>query len=504
MATRPNRTQAVPRIIPAPVSLETVPGHTFSLEPDTNIVIATANAAGPVAECLALLLRRCTGYAVPISGRGRDGVDIHLDLSAPGDLGREGYQLTADDDGVRLQAHAPEGLSRGVQTLRQLFPAKIESATEQTGPWTIPGVRITDYPRFTWRGAMLDVARHFMSVADVKRYIDLISLYKANVLHLHLSDDQGWRIHIERWPRLAEYGGRLEVGGTPGGFYTKEDYSEIVDWAESRFVTIVPEIDVPGHTTAALASYGDLNCDGRSPALYTGTGVGLSSLCVGKELTYEFLDDVIREIAELTPGPYFHIGGDEAGETSPSDYITFIERVEKIVHAHNKKMVGWHEITKANVSSDSLAQFWSNASGSHRKADPARRAVQNGMRVLMSPADRVYLDMKYESSTRLGLAWAGSVDVVTSYGWDPASHITGVGEADVLGVEAPLWTETIPDMAAAEFMTFPRFPGIAEIGWSRGGRSWDEYRIRLAAQGPRWARMGVNYYRSPHVDWDDL
>jgi hexosaminidase len=497
-------TPSVPRIIPAPASLEPVPGESFRIDPDTNITVrGAASEAGPVAEYLASLLRRPTGYAVPISPGDADKASIRLELSESSELGREGYRLDAGTDGVRLRARAPNGLFCGVQTLRQLLPAKIESDTRQTGPWTVPGVRITDYPRFAWRGAMLDVARHFMSVADVKRFIDLISMYKANVLHLHLSDDQGWRIHIDRWPRLAEYGGSLEVGGTPGGYYTKEDFSDLVHWAASRFVTIVPEIDVPGHTTAALASYAELNCSGKAPPLYTGTGVGFSSLCVSKDLTFEFLDDVLGEISELTLGPYVHIGGDEAGGTSASDYRTFIERVEKIVHAHNKRMVGWHEITSANLSSDSVAQYWGTSSGSHPKADPARRAVHRGMQLVLSPADRAYLDMKYDSFTPLGASWAGSIDVARSYEWDPATYVGGVEEADVLGVEAPLWTETIPDMAAAEFMAFPRWPGIAEIGWSPGGRSWDEYRPRLAAQGPRWKRMGVNYYRSRNIDWDD-
>jgi hexosaminidase len=507
-----------PRIIPAPVSLETVSGQTLSLGRDIHIAVAPAEpVAVHVADYLAFLLRRSTGYAIPVSPQGRQEGDNHssrpetvthpksivLELSEAIELGREGYRLDIDESGIRMRARTPEGLFRSVQTVRQLLPAKVESVAVQPGPWTVPYVHVVDYPRFGWRGAMLDVARHFMSVDDVKCYIELISMYKANVLHLHLSDDQGWRIYINGWPRLAEYGGSLEVGGTPGGYYTQEDYSEIVRWAAARFITIIPEIDTPGHTGAALASYAQLPCNGRAPPLYTGTAVGFSSLCVGKELTYEFLDDVFGEIAELSPGPYFHVGGDEAGHTPLSDYTAFIERVEEIVHAHNKRMVGWHEIARANVSPDSVAQYWSNASGSHPRADLARSAVGKGMKVVMSPADRTYLDMKYEPSDPLGLDWAGPVDVQASYGWDPATHIAGVGEDDVLGVEAPLWTETIPDIRALEFMAFPRFPGIAEIGWSPRARSWGEYLLRLAAQGPRWRNLGVNFYPSPQVPWEE-
>jgi hexosaminidase len=509
---------APPRVIPAPVSLETVPDQSFSIGPDTHIAVDRgANEAVPVAEYLAFLLRRSTGYTIPVVGRDRETEhspssqkrtdigpgNIVLKVFAPIERGREGYQLDVGENGVQLQAPMPEGLFRGVQTLRQLLPAKVESDVVQRGPWTVPGVHITDYPRFAWRGAMLDVARHFMSVDDVKRYIDLIAMYKANVLHLHLSDDQGWRIYIDRWPRLAEYGGTLEVGGTPGGYYTKADYSEIARWAAARFITIVPEIDGPGHAGAALASYAELNCNGQAPRLYTGTRGGFNSLCASKELTYQFLGDVIAEIAELTTGPYFHIGGDEAGRTPLSDYIMFIDRVEKIVLAHGKKMVGWHEIARANVSRDSVAEYWSNASGSDPGADLARRAVEKGMKLVMAPADRAYLDMKYDSSTALGLHWSGFVDVQRSYEWDPATHITGVTEADVLGVEAPLWTETIPDIRDVEFMAFPRLPGLAEIGWSSRERSWDEYRVRLAAQAPRWTALGMNFYRSPQVVWDE-
>ena len=208
-------------------------------------------------------------------------------------------------------------------------------------------MRIDDRPRFRWRGAHLDVSRHFFSVAEVKRYIDLISQYKVNVLHLHLSDDQGWRIAIDSWPRLTSVGGSTEVGGGPGGYYTKRDYRELVRYAAARYITVVPEIDTPGHTNAALASYAELNCDGIAPPLYTGIDVGFSSLCVDKEITYEFLDDVIRELAALTPGPYLHMGGDEAHSTEDADYVRFIERVQPIVAAHGKRLMGWEEIAQA-------------------------------------------------------------------------------------------------------------------------------------------------------------
>jgi hexosaminidase len=265
----------------------------------------------------------------------------------------------------------------------------------------------------------------------------------------------------------------------------------------------VPEIDTPGHTNAALASYAELNCDGVAPPLYTGTEVGFSSLCVNKEITYRFLDDVVRESAELTPGRYFHLGGDEAHETTEADYLRFLERLQPIVARHGKKMIGWEEIVQAPLRRGTLAQHWSPATGSEPGTELARKAVAQGVKLVMSPANHAYLDMKYDPSTPLGLSWAGFVEVRDSYEWDPATLVDGVGERNVEGVESALWSETLEDVDDVEFMAFPRLPGLAEIGWSpRQGRGWEEYRLRLAAQGPRWEAQDVDFYRSPQVPWE--
>jgi hexosaminidase len=342
---------------------------------------------------------------------------------------------------------------------------------------------------------MLDVARHFFSVAEVERYIDLLAMYKVNVLHLHLADDQGWRIQIDSWPRLATYGGSTEVGGGPGGYYTKAQYAELVQYAQDRHIMVVPEIDMPGHTNAALASYAELNCDGVAPPLYTGTSVGFSSLCIDKDITYHFVDDVVRELAAMTPGPYIHLGGDEAHSTPHDDYVQFVDRVQGIVASHGKRMLGWEEISGANVPSSAVAQFWDTPA-------EARAAASKGMQVVMSPAQKAYLDMKYDANTPLGLSWAGFTNVQDGYEWDPGTFVSGLPEQAVLGPEAPLWSETLEDIDDIEFMAFPRMAGVAEIGWSPSdGRSWQEYRPRLAQQGPRWDVMSVNYYRSPEVDW---
>jgi hexosaminidase len=341
---------------------------------------------------------------------------------------------------------------------------------------------------------MLDVSRHFFDVEDVKRYIDLISHYKINRLHLHLSDDQGWRIEIKSWPRLTKVGGSTQVGGDAGGYYTQEQYKEIVSYALSRYVTIVPEIDTPGHTNAALASYAELNSSEEAPVLYEGTQVGFSTLWINSEITYHFLNDVIRELAALTPTPYIHIGGDEARSTPEDDYKKFIKRMQEIVVSHGKTAVGWNEIGEGELLPGTIVQQWAGA-GYHQ-------AKEQGAKIILSPANKVYLDMKYDASTPLGLDWAGLVSVKDSYDWEPGSFMEGLEENDILGLEAPLWTETVLTMKDIEYMTFPRILGVAELAWSPKGQHWEEYRPRLAAHGKRMEAMGINFFKSPDVDWE--
>ncbi|CAM5238743.1 hypothetical protein STENM223S_00363 [Streptomyces tendae] len=293
-----------------------------------------------------------------------------------------------------------------------------------------------------------------------------------------------------------------QVGGGPGGYYTKADYTEIVRYAASRHLEVIPEIDMPGHTNAALASYAELNCDGVAPPLYTGTKVGFSSLCVGKDLTYDFVDDVLGELAALTPGRYLHIGGDEAHSTPHADYVTFMQRVQPIVAKYGKTVVGWHQLAGAGPAEGALVQYWGlDRTGAAEKAQVAE-AARNGTGLILSPADRAYLDMKYTKDTPLGLSWAGYVEVQRSYDWDPAAYLPGAPAEAVRGVEAPLWTETLSDPDQLEFMAFPRLPGVAELGWSPAStHDWETYKVRVAAQAPRWEAAGVNYYSSPQVPW---
>ncbi|CAL9466784.1 Beta-N-acetylhexosaminidase [Streptomyces sp. enrichment culture] len=486
------------RVIPAPASVDPG-GSPYRITEHTRIRVDGSREARRVGEYLADVLRPSTGYRLPVTEHGRGGIRLRL---AEGPYGAEGYRLDSGRSGVTLTAAKPAGLFHGVQTLRQLLPAAVEEDSVQRGPWLVAGGTIEDTPRYAWRGAMLDVSRHFFTVDEVKRYIDQLALYKINKLHLHLSDDQGWRIAVDSWPRLATHGGSTEVGGGPGGYYTKADYKEIVRHAAARHLEVVPEIDMPGHTNAALASYAELNCDGVAPPLYTGIEVGFSSLCVGKEVTYDFVDDVVRELAALTPGRYLHIGGDEAHATPHEDYVKFMDRVQPIVAKYGKTVIGWHQLTGADPAKGALAQYWGLDGTGGQEKEQVAEAARNGTGLILSPADRVYLDMKYDKDTPLGLSWAGHVEVRRSYDWDPGAYLPGVPASAVRGVEAPLWTETLENSAHLEYMAFPRLPGVAELGWSPAAtHDWEDYRVRLAAQGPRWEALGIGYHKSPQVPW---
>ncbi|MFB7514936.1 beta-N-acetylhexosaminidase [Streptomyces sp. NPDC056144] len=493
------------RIVPVPVSVA-AEGDPYTLTAATRIGVDPASReTKAVGRYLAGLLRPSTGFPLPVVDEElvRDG-GIRLRL-APGetDLGDEGYRLRSAPDGLTVTAREPAGLFHGVQTLRQQLPSAVERRTVQAGPWKIAGGTITDTPRYAYRGAMLDVARHFFTVEEVKRFIDQLALYKINTLHLHLTDDQGWRIAVDSWPRLATYGGSTEVGGGPGGSYTKAQYKEIVRYAASRHQEVVPEIDMPGHTMAALSSYPELNCDGVAPPLYTGIKVGLSSLCAPKEVTYDFADDVIREIAALTPGRYLHIGGDEAHKTSHDDYVTFMNRVQPLVAKYGKTVVGWHQLTGTTPAEGAVVQYWGHDRTPTAEKERVAAAARRGTGLILSPADRSYLDMKYTKESELGLAWAGTVEVRRSYDWDPSTYLPGAPESSVLGIEAPLWTETLATTDDLDVMTFPRLPGLAEVAWSPAAtHDWDTYKVRLAEQAPRFDALGVTYYRSPEVPWE--
>lgn len=487
-------------VIPKPVSVVATNG-TFALDDGCAIYVEAGNdGLMKNANHLAEMLRNATGFELEVKEtedqpwRGNIFLTTQLEGKS---ASTEYYELNITEKLVTIASSGAEGSFYGIQTLRQLLPAQIETAGVREEPLLLPTGTIKDEPQYGYRGAMLDVARHFFEVETVKRFIDYIALYKMNVLHLHLTDDQGWRIEIESWPNLAKHGGSTEVGGGEGGYFTKEDYKEIVRYAADHHIMIVPEVDMPGHTNAALASYPELNCDGKATELYTGMKVGFSTLCTDKEVVYEFVDDVVREISEMTPGPYFHIGGDESHSTEHDDYVYFINRAREIVKSYGKTMIGWDEVAHADINSEDVVQFWA-------KEKNASMGVEKGAKVIMSPSKHAYLDMKYDSTTVLGLTWAGVIEVDKAYNWSPEKLVEGISEENILGVEAPLWSETVETLDDIEYLIFPRLAGHAEVAWTAPkDRSWDEYKERLGRHQNRFKALGIDFYQSPLVPWQD-
>ncbi len=481
--------------IPQPVSVDTTEGA-FVLGGKAMVFVQEGQEGlVKIGQFLATKLNKSTGFQIEVKETSkvpRKG-NIYLTLgNDPAIVGDEGYQIDVTNKLLTLKATKPEGLFRGVQTIRQLFP---DNGNTRQEAYAIKAATINDAPSYTYRGMMLDVSRHFFGVEDVKKVIDHLAYYKFNHLHLHLSDDQGWRIEIKSWPNLTAHGGSTQVGGGEGGYYTQEQYKELVAYAASRFITIVPEIDMPGHTNAALASYPELNCDGKAPELYTGTEVGFSSLCIDKEITYEFVDDVLTELVEITPGPYIHIGGDESHSTKKEDFIYFIEKVQDMVFSKGKTMIGWDEVAHAELHPKSIAQYWS-------KDENAKLAIKKGAKVIVSPGKYAYLDMKYDSTTVLGLNWAGYIEVDHGYSWSPDQLTEGIAKENILGIEAPLWSETVTNMDEIEYLVFPRLLGYAEIGWTPAPqRNWEDYKVRLGKFAPQLKAAGIDYYPSALVPW---
>lgn len=496
-------------VVPRPASLVALDGPPFVLAPGARISVA-GEGADDVARLLrAELATDCRRelsvvHEPPIHG------DIAIVIApdeAPDGATDEGYTLEVAAEGVRIGAATAAGAFWGVQSLRQLIPV------ECTGdPLTIAPLRIRDSPRFAYRGVMLDVARHFFTPAEVRRFIDAIVQLKVNHLHLHLTDDQGWRIEILSRPALTAVGASSGSDGSEGGYFTQQEYVDLVGYAAERQVTIVPEIDMPGHTNAALASYPVLNADGVAPALYTGSAVGFSTLLTDDAETERFLDDVIGEVAALTPGPYLHIGGDEALSTRPADYLRFIARATAIVSRHGKIPVGWHELGRSDeLPPGTIGQYWDFVTPRGTSEREALSFVRQGGQVIMSPADATYLDIVYAHGDRVGQEWTGGPTTLrAAFQWDPARIVPGLGDAHIRGVEAPLWTETVATIDEVEEMVFPRLAAVAEVGWSPApadtepvdaARDFEDFADRVAALADHWDAAGTRYRLTPDVPW---
>ncbi|MFP3578911.1 beta-N-acetylhexosaminidase [Arthrobacter sp. SIMBA_036] len=501
-------------LIPRPSHVEFSDRQAFILSPTARII--AYGGSPPAAEQLASQLRRGTGFALPLAEDRKSG-DIILALEEKFDGGPEAYTLSVTEDTVLITAATGAGLFNGVQTLRQLFPPAFEgshpSAGHTTATWEIPAVEIADTPRFAYRGLMLDVARSFLSVEELKEQIDIMAQFKLNALHLHLTDDQAWRIEIlepAENPSGLDYRQLTAVGGAgavevatavpprgKSGFYTQQDFRDIQAYAASKNVLVVPEIDLPGHVNAALAAIPQLNPDGKAKPMSTTAEVGWSTMTADLPATYEFVREVLRQLAEITTGPYLHIGGDEAHVTGHDDYVAMVQQFVRIAAETGKAVMGWNEFAAVELPEQAVVQYW------HGDFDPVLQQVgTNGVKVLMSPAATTYLDQKYGPDSPIGLSWVEGGPFTWSeyYNWDPAQG--GLHDQHILGVEGPLWSETVRTNQQAQWLLYPRAISLAEVGWTgQEMRNAGDFRRRLGAMGERLTRQGVAFQEAPDVDW---
>ncbi|GAB3988833.1 family 20 glycosylhydrolase [Spirosoma daeguense] len=518
-------------LIPQPVSVDAQTG-VFTLNKSTSIQYNQANAR-PVAEMLGQQLNAPTGFGLAAKEGKAGKIQLNLNQTPNARLGPEGYTLDASPKGVIITANQPAGLLYGIQTLTQLLPKEIESKTTQSANWSLPAVRITDYPRFGWRGIMLDVSRHFFTKDEVKRFIDQLAKLKFNTLHWHLTDDNGWRIEIKSLPKLTEVGAwRVARTGhygdraapkpgepTPyGGFYTHNDIREVVAYAQTRNVTIVPEIDVPGHSMAALAAYPELSCTKAQVSVDPGTpfsewyGNGTFKMKVentlnpSDEKVYEFLDKVFTEVAALFPNPYIHVGGDECykgywaqdpGCQALMKQLNirhvedlqgyFMNRVEKILTAKGKKLLGWDEILEGGISPGATVMSWRGIKG-------GIEAAHAGHNVVMTPTTFAYLDYNQGDPTIDPPIYA-NLRAQKSYSFEPVPD--GVDAKYILGGQANLWTEQIPTLRYAEYMMYPRGWALAEVYWSpKEVKNWPNFVQRMETHFDRADVAQINYSKA--------
>jgi len=537
-----------PAIIPAPQKMEIMKGQ-FRLVPVIRVVVDDASAE--TGEYLAAKLRTATGYRVPIykTDEPEKGVIELTTKGAKAELGPEGYELDVRPDAVSIKAPTQAGLFYGVQTLLQLFPPQIFASAPVTNiAWEIPfAAHIEDRPRFPWRGFMLDVSRHFFSKDEVKRVLDEMALHKLNMFHWHLTDDQGWRIEIKKYPKLTEIaawrkqslitppvdddGNRQEDHEHPawdvapptafgpdrryGGFYTPDDIREVVAYATTRHITVVPEIEMPGHAIAALSAYPELGCGGNF-SVDVSAGVNKGVFCVGNDEVFKFLDDVLTEVFQLFPGKYIHVGGDEVSAAakkatwgeSPTcrarmkaeglktlDELQgwFTGQIGKFVNAHGKTLIGWSEIAEAPLPQNAAVMDWIGG---------AMQAATNGHDVVMTPTKYCYLDY-YQSmdpaSEPSGIG--GFMPLEKVYSFEPIPNgLAPEFQSRILGGQCNLWTEYIPSLAHLEYMAFPRLCALAEVDWSpKASRDWNSFSQRLQIHEQRLEQLGVNYRRDSAV-----
>ncbi len=522
-------------LIPEPVSVTQGTGN-FILNNKTSIHVTSSDASAKrVAEFLSKKLSKATGYAIPVVANSKNETSNGIKLSLVKDtsLGNEGYKLNVKTNEITISANKPAGLFYGMQTLFQLMPKEIEeNQVVKNVTWEVPVCTVKDYPRFGWRGLMFDVSRHFFTKDEVKEFIDQMVKYKYNLLHLHLTDDEGWRIEIKGLPRLTEVGAwRVKKVGyfgtfsppTPdeprnyGGFYTQDDIREIVKYAQDRFVNILPEIDVPGHSLAAVVSYPELSCTPGAENYRVRSGEPImdwshgqppialvdNTLCPANEKVYEFLDKVMTQVAQLFPFPYIHVGGDECPKNfwEKSDSVKalmqreglknmdevqsyFEKRLEKIVESKGKKFMGWDEILHGGIAPNAAVMSWQGMKG-------GIEAAKMNHEVVMSPTDFAYLDYMQGDPAIEPRVYA-TLRLKKAYQFEPVPD--GVDPKYILGGQANLWTEQIYNMRHMEYMLWPRAMAISEAVWSpKDKRNWDDFSSRVQKQFPRFDAAQIKY-----------
>lgn len=518
------RAQQTTMIIPEPEQFKLLPGN-FKVDAGTAICVATENTAlMAVADLLAQKLKHYTGNLIPVkkptAAAGKN--QIVLRLKKAGGT-PEGYILQVRPSGIVIEAAQPQGCFYGIQSLLQLLPVNPQKAL------LIPSVNIKDQPRFGWRGAMLDVSRHFFTVAQVKEYIDFLAMYKLNTFHWHLTDNQGWRIEIKKYPRLTAVGawrkrsmaGHFEehphrFDNVPhGGFYTQEQIREVVTYAAQRYVTIVPEIDLPGHCSSALAAYPELGC-GEKPGPYEVKdqwGVFDDVYCAGKENTFRFLEDVFIEVAGLFPGKVIHIGGDECRKTNwktcsycqarirteglkdeheLQGYV--INRIALVLKARNKTLIGWDEILEGkNLAKDAYIMSWRGTSG-------GVTAAKQQHNVVMTPTTYLYLDYYQGAPSLEPLSIDGFNTLERVYNYEPVpAELNNSEAAYIKGLQGNIWTEFIPTFEHLQYMAAPRMAAVAEMAWSAPEKkNWEYFKQKMETAYSRYDALGIHYSRSAY------
>ncbi len=532
------QTQAQHSIIPEPVSYQTT-NTVFVFDNQVALNIQSDNIeVKRYTELFQVFLKKA-GYNVAIrhnEKRNKNNKDIIvlLNKNPLPELGNEGYSLEVNENTIELSANKASGIFNGFQTLQQLFPVNSQITDDKsTTAIKIMGCKIKDYPRFGWRGLMLDVSRHFFSVEEVKAYIDLMAQYKFNVFHWHLTDDEGWRIEIKSLPKLTEIGAwRVERHGrfgetrpypkpdekaTYGGFYTQEQIKEVINYAANRNITIVPEVDIPGHSMAALAAYPELSTKKEDKFVNPGSkfadwyGDGKFKMLIentlnpADEKVYDFIDKVFTEIAELFPGQYIHMGGDECyhgywdSDPSVQKFMKknklkdshelqsyFVKRVEKIISSKGKKMIGWDEILEGGLADDAAVMSWRGMKG-------GIEAAKMGHEVVMTPTTFAYLDYTQGDHSVENRIYA-DLSLEKSYSFEPVPE--DVDPKYILGGQGNLWTEVIPNLQFAYYMTYPRAFAISETLWSpKEKKDWNSFLERTENHFSRFESNNINIFK---------